>query len=204
MPTKKSNIIRLKALINKRSPTRAQQEQVVKDYEERKIANYLTAENAILKLQSSNKKVVQKALQEILKYENAQPVTGKLTRDIEEKKRRFTKKMSEETQRVNRLNKEEEQESQPSIRIRNKRTETEAEKQRKPVDVGKVKIRITKKMKEDSANKIRNRFLQFRKPKVRYYTLERAMSVVEISVSHLKNEEKNLMEFLDKNRKKTY
>jgi hypothetical protein len=86
MPTKKSNIIRLKALVNKRSPTRAQQEGIVKNYEERKIANYLTAENAILKLQSSNKKVVQKALQEILKYENAQPVTGKLTREIEEKR----------------------------------------------------------------------------------------------------------------------
>ena len=67
MPTK-SNIIRLKALVNKRSPTRAQQEGIVKNYEERKIANYLTAENAILKLQSSNKKVVQKELQEILKY----------------------------------------------------------------------------------------------------------------------------------------
>jgi len=84
MPTK-SQIIRLKALVNKRSPTRAQQEGIVKNYGERKIANYLTAENAILNLQSTNKRVVQKALQEILKYENAQPVTGKLTREIEEK-----------------------------------------------------------------------------------------------------------------------
>ena len=112
--------------------------------------------------------------------------------------------MSEETQRVNRLNKEEEQENQPSIRIRSKRPETEAEKQRKPVDVGKAKLRITKKMKEDSANKIRNRFLQFRKPKVTYKSLEKAMTVVVISVLHLKNEEKHLTEFLNKNRKKTY
>jgi hypothetical protein len=34
---------------------------VVRDYEERKIVNYLTAEKLALKLQSSNKKVVEKA-----------------------------------------------------------------------------------------------------------------------------------------------
>ena len=90
--TVKSNIIRLKAFINKRSPTRPQQEQVVKDYEDRKIANYLTAENLLLKLQSSNKKVVQKSLQERLKYEDAQPVTGKITREIEEKKKEIHSK----------------------------------------------------------------------------------------------------------------
>jgi hypothetical protein len=60
MPIKKLNINRLKAMVS-RGPTKAQQDGVVRDYEERKIVNYLTAENLILKLQSSNKKVVEKA-----------------------------------------------------------------------------------------------------------------------------------------------
>ena len=60
MPVKKSNINRLKAMVSK-GPTKAQQDGVVRDYEERKIVNYLTAENLVLKLQSSNKKVVEKA-----------------------------------------------------------------------------------------------------------------------------------------------
>ena len=63
MPFKKSNINRLKALISSKSPTKTQQESVVRDYEKRKIVNYLTAENTILKLQSSNKKVVEKRMQ---------------------------------------------------------------------------------------------------------------------------------------------
>ena len=83
----------MKALISQRSPTKAQQEGVLRDYEQRKIANYLTAENTILKLQSSNKKVVEKALREIVKYEEAQPVTGRLKRQIEEPTRmRINKK----------------------------------------------------------------------------------------------------------------
>ena len=70
MPVKKANINRLKAMISK-GPTKAQQEKVVKNYEDRKIANILTAENLILELQSSNKKVVEKGLKEVLKYEDA-------------------------------------------------------------------------------------------------------------------------------------
>jgi hypothetical protein len=48
--TVKSNIEILQALVNKRSPTRTQQEKVVQKYKERKIANYLSAENLMLKL----------------------------------------------------------------------------------------------------------------------------------------------------------
>ena len=77
MTIKKTNINRLKALISSKSPTKTQQESVVRDYEKRKIANYLTAENLILKLQSSHKKLVEKTLRDILKYENAEPVTGR-------------------------------------------------------------------------------------------------------------------------------
>ena len=110
--------------------------------------------------------------------------------------------MSEEEQRVQRFNKEEEQANQPAIRIRSKRPETEAEKLRKISDTGKVRFKTTGKKKEAAANTIRKGFLQFRKPKVTYRNLGKAMTVVEISVSHLKNEEKHLMEFLNKNREK--
>ena len=65
MPVKKSNINRLKAMVSK-GPTKAQQDGVVRDYEERKIVNYLTAENLALKLQSSKKKMVEKALRDVL------------------------------------------------------------------------------------------------------------------------------------------
>ena len=44
MPINKSNIKCLEALISTKSSTKAQQQQVVRDYEERKIANFLTAE----------------------------------------------------------------------------------------------------------------------------------------------------------------
>ena len=47
MPVKKTNINRLKAMVS-RGPTKAQQDGVVRDYEERKIVNYLTAENLVL------------------------------------------------------------------------------------------------------------------------------------------------------------
>jgi len=88
----KSNIKYLKALINNRSPTRSQQEKVVRKYEERKIANKLSAENLILKLQNSRRSVVDKALKELEKYEVAQPVTGRINRQIEEKRIRLNKK----------------------------------------------------------------------------------------------------------------
>ena len=120
MPIKKSNINRLKALISQRSPTKAQQEGVLRDYEQRKIANYLTAENTILKLQSSNKKVVEKALREIVKYEEAQPVTGRLSRQMEAPTRkRINQKMSAEEINVKRLNEEEENKT-VNLRVRKK------------------------------------------------------------------------------------
>ena len=78
MPIKKTNVNRLKALISPKSPTKAQQEAVVRDYEQRKIANYLTAENLILKLQSSNKKLDENTLRDVIKYEDAEPITGRL------------------------------------------------------------------------------------------------------------------------------
>ena len=84
MPVKKANINRLKAMISK-GPTKAQQEKALKHYEDRKIANILTVENLVLKLQSSNKRVVEKGLKELLRYEDAQPVTGRLTRETEAK-----------------------------------------------------------------------------------------------------------------------
>jgi hypothetical protein len=45
MPVKKSNIKYLEALISPKSSTKAQQQQVVRDYEQRKIVNLLSAEN---------------------------------------------------------------------------------------------------------------------------------------------------------------
>ena len=92
MPVKKSNIKYLEALISSRSATKTQQQQVAKDYEQRKIANFLTAENLILKLQSSNRKVVEKALREILQYEDAEPVTGRLSRPTVSTRMRINKK----------------------------------------------------------------------------------------------------------------
>ena len=86
--TVKSNIKVLQALVNKRSPTRTQQEKVAQKYKERKIANYLTAENLMLKVQNSRASVVDKALKELEKYEDAQPVTGRINRQIEEKKQK--------------------------------------------------------------------------------------------------------------------
>ena len=92
MTIKKTNVNRLKALISPKSPTKAQQEAVVRDYEQRKIANYLTAENLILKLQSSNKKLVEKTLRDVIKYEDAEPVTGRLKRQTETTRMRINKK----------------------------------------------------------------------------------------------------------------
>ena len=61
-------------------------------------------------------------------------------------------------------------------------------------------VRITKKMKEESANKIRNRYLKYSKPRVTFKNLDKAMTSVEISVEHLKNEQKFIEAFLNKNR----
>ena len=108
MPVKKSNIKYLEALISSRSPTKTQQQQVAKDYEWRKIANFLTAENLILKLQSNNRKVVEKALREILQYEDAEPVTGRLSRPTVSTRMRINKKRSAEEVNVINLNAEEE------------------------------------------------------------------------------------------------
>ena len=119
MAIKKANINRLKALINKRSPTRPQQEKVLTKYEARQIANFLTAENLMLKLQSTNKNVVAKALKELEKYEDAQSVTGRINRQIEEKKVRLNTK----TSMVDKLNKEQEledEQNQPNVRARTK------------------------------------------------------------------------------------
>ena len=170
MTIKKSNINRLKALISSRSPTKTQQEGVVRDYEQRKIANYLTAENTILKLQSSNKKVVEKALREILKYEDAEPVTGRLSRQTEIIRKRVRTKMSDEEVNVKRLNEEEE----------NK----------------KVNLRINNKKTLEAVNKIAKTFRKFNQPRLTYKSLDKAMTSVEISVEHLKKEEKDINKFV--------
>ena len=121
--TIKSNIKLLQALVNKRSPTRTQQEKVVQKYKERKIANYLSAENLMLKLQNSRASVVDKALKELQKYEDAQPVTGRINRQIEEKKQKRVR-LNEKTTMVDKLNKEQELEDEqdlPNMRARKKR-----------------------------------------------------------------------------------
>jgi hypothetical protein len=121
--TVKSNIKILQALVNKRSPTRTQQEKVVQKYKERKITNYLTAENLILKLQNSRASVVDKALKELQKYEDAQPVTGRINRQIEEKKQKRVRLIGK-TPMVDKLNKEQELEDEqdlPNMRVRKKK-----------------------------------------------------------------------------------
>ena len=131
--TVKSNIKVLQALVNKRSPTRTQQEKVVQKYKERKIANYLTAENLILKLQNSRASVVEKALKELQKYEDAQPVTGRINRQIEEKKQKRVRLIGKTTM-VDKLNKEQEledEENQPNVRAMRKRSNVEQEAARK-------------------------------------------------------------------------
>ena len=203
MPITQREINRLKGWINKKSTNRAQQERVVAFYEDRKIPSYLTAENLLLQLTSSNKLAVAKGLKQLSKYEDAQSVTGRLTRESEQKKYlRTTGKTTDEKARVKRLNKEEELANQPIKRIKSKRPETEAEKQTKPKDIGKVKVRITKKMKEESANKIRNRYLKYSKPRVTFKNLDKVTTSVEISVEHLKKEQKFIEAFLNKNREK--
>ena len=112
--TVKSNIKILQALVNKRSPTRTQQEKVVQKYKERKIANYLSAENLMLKLQNSRASVVEKALKELQKYEDAQPVTGRINRQMEEKKQKRVR-LNEKTTMVDKLNKEQELEDEQDI-----------------------------------------------------------------------------------------
>ena len=115
--TVKSNIKLLQALVNKRSPTRTQQEKVVQKYKERKIANYLSAENLMLKLQNSRASVVEKALKELQKYEDAQPVTGRINRQIEEKKQKRVRLIGK-TPMVDKLNKEQELEDEQDISYR--------------------------------------------------------------------------------------
>jgi hypothetical protein len=82
---------------------------------------------------------------------------------------RITKKMSAEEANVKNLNAEEE----------NKQ----------------VKVRVTRKMKE-SANKIKNAFRTFLKPKVTYKSIDKVMSTVEIDVDHLKKENKDIISFM--------
>ena len=84
MPIKKQNIKDLKSSVM-RGPTKEQQDKVVQYYEDRKIGNYLSAAKLIYQLQSRYKTVVQKALQQVLQYEDAQPVTGRLEREREMK-----------------------------------------------------------------------------------------------------------------------
>jgi hypothetical protein len=168
--TIKSNIKDLKNSINKRSPTRSQQEKVAKLYEERKIINFLTAENLMLKLQNSRKTVVDKALKELEKYTDAQPATGRINRQIEEKKLRLNTK----TSMLDKLDKEQELEderNQPNVRARTKRN-NEAQKT------------------------IANNFRKFNQPRTKFLRYDHAESVVEISVAHLKKEEKDLPKFL--------
>ena len=170
MAIKKANINRLKALINKRSPTRPQQEKVLTKYEARQIANFLTAENLMLKLQSTNKNVVAKALRELEKYEDAQPVTGRINRQIEEKKVRLNTK----TSMVDKLNKEQEledEQNQPNVRARTKRS-------------------------DEASKTIAKNFRKFNQPRTKFLSYDSPMSVVEISVAHLKKEEKDLPKFL--------
>ena len=126
--TIKSNIKILQVLVNKRSPTRTQQEKVVQKYKERKIANKLSAENLILKLQNSRASVVDKARKELEKYEDAQPVTGRINRQIEEKKQNRVR-LNEKTTMVDKLNKEQELEDEqdiPNRRVTGKKTDEQA------------------------------------------------------------------------------
>jgi hypothetical protein len=200
MPIKKSNINRLKAMVS-RGSTKAQQEKVVKDYEDRKIANYLTAENLVLKLQSSNKKVVEKALREVLKYEDTQPVTGRLTRETEAK---TYSRVTGKTTDADAKRKYEDQ-IKLNVPLKGKFTQEEAEEYKlqagkikrlnESEDNKKVKVRTRKKIKE-SVNKIRNAFRKYMQPKVTYKSIDRAMTTVEISVAHYKKEDKEVNAFL--------
>ena len=200
MPVKKANINRLKAMMTK-GPTRAQQEKVLKDYEDRKIANILTAENLVLKLQSSNKKVVEKGLKEVLKYEDAKPITGRLTRETEAKTyARVTGKTTDTDAK-----RKYEDKIKVNVPLKGKFTQEEAEEYKlqagkikrlnEAEDNKKVKVRVTKKMRE-SVNKIRNTFRKYMQPKVTYKSIDRAMTTVEISVPHYKKEDKEVNKFL--------
>ena len=124
----------------------------------------------ILKLQNSRRSVVDKALRELEKYEDAQPVTGRINRQIEEKKVRLNTK----TSMIDKLNKEQEledEQNQSNVRARTKRS-------------------------DEASKTIAKNFRKFNQPRTKFLSYDSPMSVVEISVAHLKKEEKDLPKFL--------
>jgi hypothetical protein len=88
MPTLKQNISFLSSLMKSApSKNRGKIQNIIDFYKDRKINQYRTAENAVLLLSSSNKKISQKAdkIYDSLfdKSYSAIPITGKLKRERE-------------------------------------------------------------------------------------------------------------------------
>ena len=95
--TFKSNLRELKSYVRQApSQNRAKVEQVINLYESKKIVNFKTAINLVLLLSSKNKNTINSGKQDreynkiITKYSEAEPMTGRLNRQIEQRKRKLT------------------------------------------------------------------------------------------------------------------
>ena len=95
--TFKPNLRELKSYVRQApSQNRAKIEHIINLYESKKIANFKTAINFVLLLSSKNKNTINSGKQEreyqriITKYSEAEPMTGRLNRQIEQRKRKLT------------------------------------------------------------------------------------------------------------------
>jgi Mg2+ and Co2+ transporter CorA len=55
-----------------------------------------------------------------------------------------------------------------------------------------IKVRIVGKRKADVVERIKQKFREFKEPKIQYKNLAKALTHVEFSVDHLKTEEKDI------------
>ena len=65
-----------------------------------------------------------------------------------------------------------------------------------------IRVRIIGKRKAEAVEKIKQKFREFKEPKIQYKNLDRALAHVEFSVDHLKTEEKDLTNLFSKIKEK--
>jgi len=103
MPSFKANVKELRMTAERASKqNRPKINEIIRLYEEKKIPNFLTAENAInrLALQSKNKARALRAEADynkiIAKYGDAESITGRLTRQVKESQKDYLKRLRDE------------------------------------------------------------------------------------------------------------
>jgi len=61
-----------------------------------------------------------------------------------------------------------------------------------------IRVRIIGKRKAEAVEKIKQKFREFKEPKIKYKKLDRAMTYVEFNIDHLKTSENNFLVYMSK------